>query len=230
MKFLVFNKKAIIIFLIIISSLAIVLGISINKNIQTFMPVNNVSVVIDAGHGGIDGGCKGKVTGVCESELNLIDAKNLANQLNAMGIVCSLTRTDNNGLYDKNATNLKKSDMQKRKEIIEKINPTLVLSIHMNSFPLASASGAQVFYKKDSQSGKTLADSIQLQLNKSIKGAKKSSKVGDYYMVNCTNLPAVLIECGYLSNIEEEKLLQNKDYQNKFCYCLCCGIIDFLNK
>ena len=225
----ILSKKAVIIFLCAIFLCFTLFFINIKSNIQTFQPVLNTVVVIDAGHGGIDGGCTGKITGVYESDLNLKYAKNLYSQLTSMGISCYLTRKDGNGLYEKNAKNLKKSDMQKRKEIIEKVNPTLVVSIHMNSFPLSSACGAQVFYKKDNNAGKVLADSVQGQLNKSIKNAKKTSKVGDYYMVNCTDLPAVLIECGYLSNNEEEVLLQNKDYQNKFCYVLSCGIVDFLN-
>ena len=224
------SKKKAFIFVAILIFLFLSMGTFFVVSTVSAKPVNSICVVIDPGHGGIDGGCVGKTTGVCESDLNLIYAKNLAEQLKGMGISSCLTRKDKNGLYDKNASNLKKSDMLKRKEIIESVNPTLVISIHMNSFSSSSACGAQVFYKKDNESGKIFANCVQIQLNKCIKNAKKTAKIGDYYMVNCTSLPAVLVECGYLSNKNEEILLQKKDYQNKFCYVLCCGIIDFLNE
>ena len=146
-----------------------------------------------------------------------------------MGISCVLTRVDENGLYDSGAKSLKKSDMLKRKNIIDKSNPNLVISIHMDSFALSSTSGAQAYYKKGSESGKVLAEKVQKQLSCNFENAKKSEKVGDYYIVNCTDVPAVLVECGFLSNHEEEVLLQNEDYQNKICYSIMCGALDFLN-
>lgn len=193
------------------------------------VPNSKYTVVIDAGHGGIDGGSVGTDTGVIESKLNLDYAYNLAGQLNQMGISCVLTRKDENGLYDSSAKSLKKSDMLARKEIIEKANPNLVISIHMDSFSLSSTSGSQAYYKKGSESGKVLAQSIQKQLLCNFENAKKNEKVGDYYIVNCTELPAVLVECGFLSNQIEERLLQDKNYQNKMCYSIMCGVLDFLN-
>ena len=193
------------------------------------IPNSKYTVVIDAGHGGVDGGSVGKISGVVESSLNLDYAINLAKQFNKMGINCVLTRNNENGLYDSSAKNLKKSDMKKRKEIIDKVRPDLVISIHMDSFSLSSTSGAQAFYKKGNESGRVLAGKIQKQLSCNFENAKKSEKIGDYYIVNCTDTPAVLIECGFLSNQEEEFLLQDKDYQNKMCYSIMCGALDFLN-
>jgi N-acetylmuramoyl-L-alanine amidase len=193
------------------------------------VPNAKYTVVIDAGHGGIDGGSVGKFTGVCESELNLVYAYNLAEQFKQMGITSVLTRTDSNGLYDKNAKSLKKSDMQKRKEIIDKTNPDVVISIHMDSFALSSTKGAQAFFKKGNNEGEVLANCVQNQLATTLSNAKKSAKVGDYYLVNCTNLPAVLVECGFISNKEEEVLLQTKAYQDKVCYGIMSGVLDFLN-
>lgn len=193
------------------------------------VPNSKYTIVIDAGHGGIDGGSVGAKTGVVESNLNLQYAYNLARQFNQMGISCVLTRTDENGLYEKGAKSLKKSDMLKRKGIIDKTNPNLVISIHMDSFALSSTSGAQTYYKKGSDSGRMLAEKIQKQLLCNFENAKKSEKVGDYYIVNCTDTPAVLVECGFLSNLDEEVLLQDKDYQNRICYSIMCGALDFLN-
>ena len=155
------------------------------------VPNSKYTVVIDAGHGGVDGGSVGCSTGVVESNLNLDYAFNLAEQLNKMGISCVLTRTNENGLYDSNAKSLKKSDMLARKGIIEKVNPNLVISIHMDSFSLSSTNGSQTYYKKGSESGKLLAQKIQKQLSFNFENAKKTEKIGDYYIVNCTDLPAV---------------------------------------
>jgi len=195
------------------------------------IPQSSYMVVIDAGHGGIDGGSVGKTTGVYESELNLVYAFNLQKQLNEMGISSFLTRKDKNGLYESNAKNLKKSDMLKRKSIIEACSPNVVVSLHMDSFPLSSCVGAQAYYKKNNESGKRLADCVQKQISSNIANskAKKHGKVGDYYIVNCTDIPSVLVECGFLSNKDEEQLLQTKEYQAKICYSIMCGIIDFFN-
>lgn len=215
---------------IVILLLSFIVFKSVKSANASQKPKEQITVVIDAGHGGIDGGSVGKTTGVTESELNLIFAKNLSNQLNKMNISTVLTRENNGGLYEENAKNLKRSDMKKRKEIIEKVNPRLVVSIHMNSFPLSSSKGAQVFYKKDNLQGKDLAQNIQDQLCSIIDGTRQSAKVGDFYIVNCTSIPAVLIECGFLSNEIEENLLTKKDYQNKVCYSILSGIISYLNQ
>lgn len=227
--FFVLRKRTIIIavcLLLIISGMGVYFGVKSAVARPNLAPV----VVIDAGHGGIDGGSVGNATGVCESDLNLTYAKNLANQLKQMNISYVLTRSDSNGLYDSNAKNLKRSDMSARKAIIEKNNPTLVVSIHMNSFVTSSARGAQVFYKKGNEEGKMLAECVQSQLASNLEYAKKTCKDGDYYIVNCTDIPAVLIECGYLSNNEEELLLQDKNYQDKVCYSVLSGIVSYLNK
>lgn len=227
--FFVVKKKTFILFICII---LLFCGMGVYFGVKSVVAKPNLSpvVVIDVGHGGIDGGSVGKVSGVAESDLNLVYAKNLANQLKQMNISCVLTRDDNKGLYNSNAKNLKRSDMLARKTMIEKYKPTLVVSIHMNSFVNSSARGAQVFYKKDNEQGKEFADCVQTQLSSNIEYAKKTTKVGDFYIVNCTDIPAILIECGYLSNNEEEMLLQDNIYQNKVCYSILCGIVSYLNK
>lgn len=197
---------------------------------ETSSPKGSFTVVIDAGHGGIDGGCVGKTTGVYESDLNLEYAKILASQLENMGISSVLTRRDSNGLYEEGVSNRKKSDMKKRKEIIENASPMLVVSIHMNSYTRDSSRGAQAFYKKGNEEGGKLCSDIQDELHSMLDYASSQEKVGDYYIVNCTDIPSVLIECGFLSNREEEALLMSKDYKEKVCYAITCGIIKYLNR
>ena len=230
--FIVLRKKHIVLFsffLIIFVLLIVFISTIVNLKTVNIKPETNYVVVIDAGHGGIDGGSVGKTTKVTESSLNLTFAKNLQQQLTQMNISSVLTREDDNGLYDSDAKNLKRSDMKKRQDIISSFQPQIVVSLHMNSFPLTSSRGAQTFYKKGNEQGKILADSIQKQLSTTIEKTGVNGKVGDYYIVNCTDIPSVLIECGFLSNPEEEILLQNKDYQDKVCYKILCGIVAFLN-
>ncbi len=227
MKFWVLKKKFVVIFLVcLIFGFGCCAAFSFVR--PTYSPKTEYKIVIDAGHGGIDGGSVGKKTKVVESKLNLQFAKNLKSQLEKVGVYCVLTRSGDDGLYDEGARSLKKSDMLKRKQIIEEAGPNLVVSIHMNSFPLSSARGAQVYYKEKNESGESLACEIQGELNKVVDGNKKKEKPGDFYLVTCTDLPAVLIECGFLSNPEEEILLQQSGYQTKICKAILSGILGYL--
>lgn len=225
--FFAFHKKSLYFLIIFALFLASVCIYSAAKTEFVSVPRRDVTVVVDAGHGGVDGGSVGKFTGVIESNLNLIYAKNLREKLTAYGFRVVMTRSDGNGLYDPLAKNLKKSDMKKRKEIIESSNADLVLSVHMNSYPRESSHGSQVFFAKGNESGEKLACSVQQELKSLLNNTNKTAKVGDFFIVNCTSLPACLIECGFLSNREEESLLQTKDYQDKFCYAVTCGVIAF---
>ncbi len=176
---------------------------------------------------GKDGGAVGKQTGVTESYLNLEYAKTLHKLCKEYGFKVVMTRSDMNGLYSESAKNKKKSEMEKRKKIIKKSKADLLVSIHMNSFPSSSARGCQVFFAQGNENGKVLAESVSLVLNENIEHAKKTAKVGDYFVLNCTSKPAILVECGFLSNAEEEMLLQDNEYENKLCYQILCGILQF---
>lgn len=187
------------------------------------------TIVIDAGHGGKDGGAVGKTTQVTESFLNLQYALTLKKICQQYGYKVVLTRSDMSGLYSPFATNKKRSEMEKRKEIITKNNPDVVVSIHMNSFSSSKSKGAQVFFADGSESGKALATNVQETLNKNIENAKKTPQIGDYYILNCSESPSILVECGFLSNPEEEVLLQEEDYMRKFCYNVFCGILSYFS-
>lgn len=189
----------------------------------------NLTVVLDAGHGGDDGGCVGLSTGIKESDLNLIYAKKVGEFLTAMGVKVIYTRESDNALYSTGAKDKKLSDMQKRQEIINKANPQAVVSIHMNKFTDKSSCGAQVFYDEHSLNGEVLASAIKDQLVKNIDNARKLHLAGDYFLVNCTTAPSVIVECGFLSNPDEEILLQDEEYQNKLSYTIFLGIVKYLN-
>ena len=226
MKIFVLRKNAIKFFVICLLSVAVSVSTVFGVNL-TSRPAVSKTIVIDAGHGGIDGGATGKMTGITESELNLKYAKCLEKLCAEFGFCSVLTREDMDGLYDEDAQSKKKSEMKNREETIKKCNPDLILSIHMNSFSSSKTRGAHVFYAKDNVGGQVLANSVSNSLSSGIEYVHKVPKVGDYYILNCTEKPAVLVECGFLSNEQEELLLQDEQYINKFCYLVLCGVLKF---
>lgn len=192
--------------------------------------VTGITVVLDAGHGGIDGGVTGVNTGVKESDLNLAVVKKLEKCLKDGGMNVILTRKSSGGLYGVAMGGFKKRDMKKRKEIIVENKPDVVLSVHMNKCPYPSRRGGQVFYRKDSENGKLLAQSVQESLN----GLEESTRdfsplTGDYFILNCSETPSVIIECGFLSNAEDEKLLTDEEYQDKLAYSIFKGLVGYLS-
>lgn len=221
--------KTLIIFGVILC-FALACAFALPRAMMGSSPNTGISVVIDAGHGGIDGGSVGKTTGVDENNLNLAYAKTLEAILKKYNFGVVMTRTDLGGLYDITSPNKKKSDMKKRKEIILKSKASLVISLHMNSFPRKSSRGAQVFYKKDDVASKTLAESMQEVFIEKLPKAKKAPSTGDYFILNCSSIPSVIVECGFLSNEDEEKLLVTEEYKNAVCDSIFVGILNFLAK
>ena len=186
------------------------------------------TVVIDAGHGGVDAGVMGKATGTKESEINLCIAKYLHGYFADAGFNVVMTRTTQGGLYGLSTKGFKMRDMKKRKEIIEKNNPDMVISIHQNFCPIPSRRGGTVFFDKDSECGKLLADSIQNRLNVMKECVKQSAAlVGDYYMLKCPQNPSVIVECGFLSNSDDEALLITAEYQKSIAYAIFNGAVAY---
>lgn len=170
-----------------------------------------LTIVIDAGHGGIDGGVVGRVSGVKESDINLSISRCLQKEFEQAGFRVVQTRPTEAGLYGTATAGYKKRDMQKRAEIIQENAPALVISVHQNFFSMTSRRGAQVFFRNDSSSSRTLACAIQTAFNEMPETAKKySALAGDYYVLNCSDYPSVIVECGFLSNPEDEALPDRK--------------------
>lgn len=192
---------------------------------------SEIKVVIDAGHGGVDGGVTGVKTGVKESELNLAVARKLAKHFNNAGIDTVLTRDSDAGLYGTATGNLKRKDMEARRDIILKEKPTLVISVHMNKYSVSTRRGAQVFFDENSEYGKLLADCVQESFNAMEEAVRESSALkGDYYILNSHPYPACIAECGFLSNPEDEALLITSEYQEKIAYAIFKGTIDYLTE
>lgn len=181
-------------------------------------------VLIDAGHGSLDGGAVGVNTGVKESDLNLEYAKTLKSYFLSLDYKVELIRSTESALDED-----KYEDMLKRKEIIEKSNCDIFISIHMNKFTLSSSVGAQAFFKMDDPESEKLASCIRDLLVKNIEDARELVLSGDYLVLNSAKCPAVLVECGFLSNPKDEQRLQTESFRQKLCYQIFCGTIKYLN-
>ncbi len=228
MKFLTIKKRTLCVLLVGVILICSVVGVC-HAVRAVSSPKIVRTIVIDAGHGGVDGGCVGKNTGITESELNLIYAKKLQELCSQAGLRVVMTRADMNGLYSPFATNKKKSEMKKREQIINESDADLLISIHMNSLPIKSVKGAQVFFRGDNLASKEFADSITNSLKNNLEYIRGDSKIGDYYILNCNDKAGILIECGFLSSPEEEILLSQSDYIQKFCNAVMVGIFSFLD-
>ena len=194
------------------------------------VPSQNYTVVIDPGHGGTDPGSIGYKTKVHEADLNLTISKLLTQKLKLSGINVVMTRTNEKAMLEGSGRKWKKADMQLRKDLIKTIRPNLVISIHQNSYTNHSYRGAQVFYDKTSDISKQIADYIQAEFKKDLDKSIKATSPGDYFMLKCTYAPSIIVECGFLSNVEDEQLLQQPEYQEKIVNCIYKGIINFLQK
>ena len=229
MKGFLSKRKILVIVMIIATILTSILTIGATNSAIVFsVAAPKYKVVLDAGHGGRDGGCVGVKTGVKEKTLNLDVVKKLEKYFISANFSVVLTRENDEGLYT-SGSNMKKSDMLKRKEIIENAEPTLVISIHMNKYPGQSRKGAQVFYKKGSEQGERLAFCVQKAFNEMETSNKSyNALTGDYYLLNVSSCPAITAERGFLSNPEEEALLVKEEYRELIAYAVFKGTIDYL--
>ncbi len=139
------------------------------------------TIVIDAGHGGIDGGVQGVNTGTKESDINLAISRELKRVLQKNGYKVVMTRQNTDGLYGLSSKNKKQKDMQTRKEIIEQAKADLVVSIHQNQYPRMNVRGAQVFYAPGSETGKTMAEKMQAALNTNLEACTRTAHEGLLY-------------------------------------------------
>ncbi len=188
----------------------------------------SMRVVIDAGHGGVDGGVSGVQTGVKESDLNLAIARELKDELEDMGFEVTMTRKTEAGLYGTATKGFKKRDMQKRKEIIQAVDPALIISIHQNLYPSQAVRGGQVFYSAKSEGSERLAICVQDKVNElyATRGVKnRKIAKGEYFMLDCYSCPSVLVECGFLSSAEDEKLLCDGVWQKKLAGAISAGVL-----
>lgn len=207
----------------LVLSLLVVTGVISTQS----SPTLGYTIVIDAGHGGMDGGTLTPDQAVKESDINLAYAKALEKQLKSCGFDVVQTRTSEDGLYSAFGTNYKDEDMQKRKEIILSAKPTIVISMHTNFFSDSSQKGAQVFYQSGDEKSEKLAKDVQAQL-KSRLGTTREALSGDYFICKCHPYLSIICECGFLSNSEDVEKILSEEYKEEYCYAIACGLISNL--
>ncbi len=233
-----FTKKRLIIlsifFLFAISFYFINLFIEPEAEETVALPVSNKVIIIDAGHGNPDGGAVSK-NGVEEADINLKIALKLQNLLEQSGSTVLLTRSDENGIYDVDKKTLKQkkiSDIKNRVKIGNSASADIFVSIHLNKIPEEKYSGWQTFYKKNCENGKRLATEIQENLKQAIQkdNNRMAKEIDNVYIVKNVEIPLTIVECGFLSNTEEEKELQDDNYQNRLAWGIYNGIMDYFYK
>lgn len=180
-------------------------------------------VVVDAGHGGFDGGALGRYTKVHEDGLNLAVARLVRDGLEAAGATVIMTRDTDDALGPD-----KDSDMVARRKIINGDGIDVIVSVHMNIFSDSSVSGPMSFYMKGSEQGAVLAQCVIDSVCKSIGRKARSANPGDYFMIRVAKPPSVIIECGFLSNPDDEQLLQNPEHQQRLADGIVGGVMAYL--
>ncbi len=194
-------------------------------------PVASKVVVIDAGHGKPDEGAVG-IYGTTEEAINLKIALKLQRLIEQSGGIVYLTRSDENGIYSDNANTIrekKKSDVRNRVIIGNGEDVDILVSIHLNKYPESKYSGWQTFYQKENEYSKRLAENIQNSLNDAIdkENDRLPRPIDNVYIMKNVENPSVIVECGFLSNPEEAKLLEEEDYQNKLVWGIYIGIQNY---
>ncbi len=195
------------------------------------LPVSGKTVILDAGHGVPDEGAQSS-NGTTEAESNLKIALKVQNLLEQSGCTVLLTRSDENAIYDIDSKTLKQkkiSDIHNRVKIGNESSADAFVSIHLNKIPQSQYYGWQTFYKDGNADGKKLAVAIQNSLNNAIdkENNRVSKTIDNVYIIKHIEIPTTIVECGFLSNPEEEKQLLDDDYQNRLAWGIYSGIINY---
>ncbi len=198
---------------------------------QSDLPLSGQVICLDPGHGGYDGGARARDSGIWEKIINLAVAQKTALVLEGLGARVVLTRSADYALCDEErpkGSTKKRQDMERRVQLIKDEGATMVISIHMNEFRSRSQSGPQVFYRKGKEDGRLLAGIMQQALVEGL--SPKRNRVatsGDFYILTL-DIPSVLVECGFISNAEEERLLLSDEYQKKVAKAIAAGVAEYV--
>ncbi len=193
----------------------------------------NTTVIIDAGHGGPDGGTSAD-DGTLEKNINLQIALKLENILKSMGINTVMTRTEDISIHDKSANTIRKkkiSDLKNRLSIINNTDDSVFVSVHQNHFSESIYYGTQIFYSKNNPESSVLANSIRQSVISVLQkdNTREIKQSGtDIFLLHHAETPAVMVECGFLSNAEETAKLKDENYQRKLAFMIAIGICDYL--
>lgn len=195
------------------------------------LPLSGWTILVDAGHGGYDGGARARDSGVWEKHINLSVALQTEKALVARGAKVLMTRREDEDLCEANrpaALTKKRQDMQNRVAMAVDGGADMVLSIHMNEYRDRSQSGPQVFYRQGADAGRLLAGCLQETLIAALAPKKeRSAMAGDYFILQLA-IPSALVECGFISNPAEEKLLLSADYQARLGEAVAAGVEEYV--
>ena len=189
------------------------------------------TIVIDAGHGGVDGGAT-SCTGILESRFNLEISLKLRDLMHLLGYHTSMIRTEDISVYTSGETIAAKkvSDLRQRVKLVSEAENPILVSIHQNTFPDSRYSGPQTFYGPKGE-GEELAKSLQKALTDSLnpESNRMAKRADGVYLMQHIQCTGVLVECGFLSNPQEEAKLRDQTYQQKLCCVIATGVVNFLD-
>lgn len=191
---------------------------------------DKITVIIDAGHGGRDGGASTE-GGVLEKDLNLAVALKLRDLVSQLDAYVIMTRETDVMLADESSAHKKRDDLNARLNMARERENCIFVSIHMNKFPVEKYSGLQVYYSGNNEESLALAEAIQRKAGEFLrKGNARTVKKADssIYILHHIEVPAVLVECGFLSNPEEAALLCTEEYQNKLAAVIFAAVAEYL--
>ena len=203
---------------------------SASEETMKHMPVTNKVIILDAGHGGIDPGKLSNDKLIQEKDVNLSITLKLRELLESSGAVVVLTREDDSSLYVEDGTKTIRQkyneNLKNRKKIIQESKANMFVSIHSNAFTESKYYGAQTFYPKGKEDSYQLSKTIQNELKRVVDNTnnREIKATDDIYVLKDNEIPSVLIECGFLSNDKEAKLLNDEAYQEKIAWAIYVGI------
>lgn len=201
-----------------------------SQDVLTYMPVTNKVILLDAGHGGIDPGALSDDESVEEKDINLQITLKLRELLESSGCLVLLTREDDVSLYEesphKTTRQKYNENLKNRKKMIEESGVDAFVSVHLNKFEQSKYYGAQTFYPQGQDDSKLLSKFIQDELKRVVDetNQREVKPSNDIYLLKDNKIPSVLIECGFLSNEKESKLLNDEKYQEKVAWAIYAGI------
>ena len=207
-----------------------------SEEVIKIMPITNKTIIVDAGHGGIDPGSMTDDQSVKEKDVNLKITKKVKELLEASCAMVILTRNDDTSLYTeqvgKTIRQKYNENLKNRKKIIQESSADMFISIHLNKFQESKYYGAQTFYPAGKEDDKQLATYIQGELKRVVDKTnnRKIKSTNDIYLIKDNEIPSTLIECGFLSNDKEAKLLNDEEYQDQIAWAIYVGIQKYFSE
>ncbi|MBQ0124878.1 MAG: N-acetylmuramoyl-L-alanine amidase [Clostridiales bacterium] len=219
-------------FSVAVALAAVYIGGTVSKTASVFYPAGQTATVVaPAGHGGRDGGAVAD-DGTLEKELNLALSEDLRDVLSLFGIDTVMTRDSDVMLADDASEHKKRDDLQNRVKIAEQTKNCVFVSIHMNKFPVQKYSGLQVYFSPNNEESKILAECIQSAVKNNFqKDNFRGTKAGgsSIYLLENLTCPAVLVECGFLSNPGELELLKSESYRQTLAFIIAAAVAEYLS-